>query len=142
MEKLIPEQPRLTQEEQAKRMERVALFEKTDCPTFQQGKPLDVRAVYEEFTEHYEVATEKYYEKRIEMTGVARKIGPDIHGKPAIELSDKVDGRCYALCIFQDDYFYSKVSVGDSVVCRGNFLRAREPFGAVLTKSELIEEGE
>lgn len=35
MNKLIPEQPRPTPEEQAKRMERVAYFEKNDCPTFE-----------------------------------------------------------------------------------------------------------
>lgn len=138
-EKLIPEQPRPTPEEQAKRMERVAYFEKNDCPAFRQDKPLDAKAVYEEFTEQYETAAEKYYEKRIEMTGIASKIGPDIHGKPSIELSDHADGRCYALYIFENDDFYSKVKVGDTVVCRGNFLRAREPFGAVLKKSELLE---
>lgn len=139
MEKLIPEQPRPTQEEQAKRMERVAYFEKNDCPTFVQDEPLDARAVYEEFVEQYDIAAEKYYEKRIEMIGVASKIGPDIHGKPSIEISDRADGRCYALYIFQNDDFYSKVSLGDTVVCRGNLLRAREPFGAVLKKSELLE---
>lgn len=139
MEKLIPEQPRPTPEEQSKRMERVAYFEKNDCPIFAQDEPLDAKAVYEEFIEQYEIAAEKYYEKRVTMIGVARKIGPDIHGKPSIELSDGVDGRCYALYIFEKDDFYSKVSVGDTVVCRGNFLRAREPFGAVLKKSELLE---
>ncbi len=139
IEKLIPEQPRPTPEEQTKRMERVAYFEKNDCPTFAQDEPLDAKAVYEEFVEHYDVAAEKYYEKRIEMFGIASKIGPDIHGKPSIELSDRVGGHCYALYIFQNDDFYCKVSLGDTVVCRGNFLRAREPFGAVLKKSELLE---
>ena len=137
-EKLIPEQPQLSPEEQAKRMERVAFFEKNDCPVFAQEKPLEAASVYREFTEQYEAAAEKYYEKRIEMTGIARKIGPDIHGKPSIELSDRADGRCYALFIFDSDEFYSRVSVGDTVVCRGNFLRAREPFGAVVKKSELL----
>lgn len=85
---------------------------------------------------------DKYYEKRIEMMGVASKIGPDIHGKPSIEISDSAHGRCYALYIFENDDFYSKVSVGDTVVCRGNFLRAREPFGAVLKKSELLKVNE
>lgn len=138
-EKLIPEHPRPTPEEQAKRMERVAFFEKNDCPTFSQNEPLDSKAVYDEFTEQYDTAAEKYYEKRIEMVGVVNKIGPDIHGKPSIELSDRVGGHCYALYIFENDDFYSKVSVGDTVVCRGNLLRAREPFGAVIKKSELIE---
>lgn len=137
--KLIPEQPRPTPEEQAKRMERVAFFEKNDCPIFPQDKPLSAKAVYEEFTEQYDGAAEKYYEKRIEMVGVASKIGPDIHGKPSIEMSDCADGRCYALYIFDKDDFYGRVAVGDIVVCRGNFLRVREPFGAVLKKSELLK---
>lgn len=141
-DKLIPEQPRPTPEEQAKRMERVAYFEKNDCPLFVQDEPLDAKAVYEEFVEQYDTAAQKYYEKRIEMIGIASKIGPDIHGKPSIEMSDRADGRCYAFYIFDKDDFYSKVSVGDTVVCRGNFLRAREPFGAVLKKSELLKVNE
>ena len=139
-EKLIPKQPAPSPEEQKKRMERVAYFETHDCPAFVQDSPLDAAAVYREFTELYETAAEKYYEKRVEMTGVVRKIGPDIHNKPSIEFSDRVDGRCYALFIFESDEFYSRISVGDTVVCRGNFLRAREPFGAVLKKSELIDD--
>ena len=120
-------------------MERVAFFETHDCPVFVQDAPLDAAAVYREFTEQYEAAAEKYYEKRVEMTGVVRKIGPDIHNKPSIELSDQVDGRCYALFIFESDEFYNRISVGNTVVCRGNFLRAREPFGAVLKKSEFVD---
>lgn len=138
-EKRIPDQTAPSPEEQAKRMERVAYFEVNDCPLFSQDKPLDAASVYEEFTEQYDRAAEKYYEKRIEMSGIVRRIGPDIHGKPSIELSDSADGRCCALYIFNDDAFYSKAAVGDTVVCRGNFLRAREPFGAVLKKSELLE---
>ena len=139
-ETLIPEQPAPSPKEQRKRMERVTFFETHDCPVLVQDSPLDVAAVYREFTEQYDAAAEKYYEKRVEMTGVVRKIGPDIHSKPSIEFSDRVDGRCYALFIFENDEFYSRISVGDTVICRGNFLRAREPFGAVLKKSELIDD--
>ena len=66
-EKLIPEQPALSAEEQKKRMERVAFFETHDCPVYAQDSPLDAAAVYREFTEQYEAAAEKYYEKRVEM---------------------------------------------------------------------------
>ena len=138
--KLIPEPPAPSSAEQRKRMERVAFFETHDCSAFVQDSPLDVAAVYREFTEQYEAAAEKYCEKRVEMTGVVRKIGPDIHNKPSIEFSDQVDGRCYALFIFESDEFYSRISVGDTVICRGNFLRAREPFGAVLKKSEIVND--
>lgn len=139
MEKLIPEQPRPTSDEQSKRMERIAFFEENDCVALNQGEPLNAKDVYKEFTEQYDIAAEKYYEKRVDMIGIANKIGADIHGKPYIELSDSVGGRCYALYIFPNDDFYGKVSVGDTVVCRGNFLRAREPFRAVIKKSELLE---
>ena len=138
-EKLIPEQPAPSPEEQRKRMDCVTFFETHDCPVFVQDAPLDAAAVYREFTEQYEAAAETYYEKRVEMTGVVRKIGPDIHNKPSIELSDRVDGRCYALFIFENDEFYGRISVGDTMTCRGNFLRAREPFGAVLKKSEFVD---
>ena len=106
-----------------------------------QEKPLDASAVYREFTEQYETAAEKYSEKRIEIMGVVRKIGPDIHGKPSIELSDRADGRCYVLFIFDSDEFYSRVSVGDTVVCRGNFLSARESFGAVIKRASFCRNG-
>ena len=52
-EKLIPEQPAPSPEEQRKRMERVAYFETHDCPAFVQDSPLDAAAVYREFTEQY-----------------------------------------------------------------------------------------
>ncbi|MBD5133343.1 MAG: hypothetical protein HDT38_02550 [Clostridiales bacterium] len=116
-EKLIPEQPAPSPEEQKKRMERVAFFETPDCSVFVQDAPLEAAAVYREFTEQYEAAAERYYEKRVEMTGVVRKIGPDIHNKPSIELSDWVDGRCYALFIFENDEFYGRIAVGNTVVC-------------------------
>lgn len=136
--KTIPSRRNLTPEEINKRREIVAYYEKHDCPSFNQNCPLDVLEVYNEFVNEFDKANEKYNEKRILMFGYAIKIGPDVHGKPAIELSDSSCGRCLALFVFENDDFYSKVKVGSKVVCRGNFLLAREPYGAVLKKSELV----
>lgn len=138
-EKRIPERKPLSPEEMEKRMKRIAELEKTDCPPLDGTAPIDAVSVYDCFVNNYEQAKAAFIEKRVDLTGVIIKIGPDIHGKPSIELSDKADGRCYALFVFPNDDFYGKVKEGDTVVCRGNLLSAREPYGAVLKKCELVE---
>lgn len=79
-----------------------------------------------------------YVDKRFEITGIAKRIGPDIHNKPSIEISDRVDGRTYALLIFPTDDHYSKVEVGDTVVVRANYLVMSNLFGTVMKFSELV----
>lgn len=67
------------------------------------------------------------------------KVGPDVHNKPAIEISDSVDGQCYALVIFPTDDFYSQVSVGDKVTVRANYLVFSNWLGVVMKHSELVQ---
>lgn len=138
-EKRIPERKPLSPEEMEKRMKQVSELEQTDCPPLDGIAPLEAVSVYDCFVNNYEQAKATFFEKRVDLIGVIIKIGLDIHGKPSIELSDKADGRCYALFVFPNDDFYGKVKEGDTVVCRGNLLNAREPYGAVLKKCELVE---
>jgi imidazolonepropionase-like amidohydrolase len=113
-------------------------IETTDMPLMEQEAPFEVRTLYEKFIENSEGALKTYEDKRFEVTGVAIKIGLDIHQKPSIEISDKVTGKCYALCIFPTDDFYSRVHVGDRVTVRANYLVTSNLFGVVMKHSELI----
>lgn len=80
----------------------------------------------------------KYVDKRFQVTGVAKKVGPDIHHKPSIEISDSVNGQTYALVIFPTKEHYKMVSVGDKVVVRANYLVMSNHFGTVMKFSELL----
>lgn len=125
-------------EEFQERMKRIAYFEQHDCEVLQQNEPLDPAAVYNAFIDDYDRAQTLYLEKRAELQGVINRIGPDIHSKPSIELTDRLGNRCYALFVFADDAFARSVSEGDEVVLRGNLLNAREPFGLTVKKCEIV----
>lgn len=128
----------LSPELEEKRTQHVRQMEREDCPAIQQNAPLAVEAVYDQFYEDFDGAWDVYFAKRMEMVGVITRIGPDWHGLPSLELSDQKDGRCYALFIARTEDLYNGISLGDTVVCRGNLINAREPFGAVMKKSEVI----
>lgn len=125
-------------EEFQERMKRIAYFEQNDCDALQQKEPLDPAAVYNAFIDDYDHAKTVYLEKRAELKGIVNRIGPDIHNKPSIELTDQIGNRCYALFVFADDSFARSVSEGDEVVLRGNLLNAREPFGLTVKKCEIV----
>ena len=118
--------------------EKTHVIETTPMPVLEQTSPFKAKSIVDEFTADAENFFKTYVDKRFEVTGVASKIGPDIHNKPSIEISDRKSGKCYALCIFPADDFYSKVSVGDTVTVRANYLVMSNRFGLVMKFSELI----
>lgn len=138
-ERTIPTRPPMTPEQRETSFQRIAHFEKEDCPAFCQEVPLNVKDIYEAFVEDFASAEETYFEKRVDVIGVVTRVGPDIHAKPSLELSDHEFGRHYALIVFPDDTIYRQASVGDTIVCRGNLLGAMETWGAVIKKSEVVE---
>lgn len=107
-------------------------------PILKQVSPFDVKTLYNEFISDEKTFFENYVDKRFEVTGIAKKVGPDIHNKPSIELSDCVDGKTYALVIFPTDDHYNKVKIGDIVVVRANYLVMSNHYGTVMKFSELI----
>lgn len=113
-------------------------IETTPMPVLHQDAPFHVKALHEEYTKNTERFLENYVDKRFEVTGIAKKIGPDVHNKPSIELSDSVTGQTYALTIFPTDDHYSKVAVGDRVTVRANYLVMSNLFGTVMKYSELV----
>lgn len=113
-------------------------IETTPMPILAQNSPFDVRALYEEYAADADAFMDKYVDKRFEVTGIAKKVGPDVHNKPSIEISDSVTGQTYALVIFPTDDHYSKVAVGDTVTVRANYLVMSNLFGTVMKYSELL----
>lgn len=107
-------------------------------PIMEQATPFDAKTLFDEFEFNADAFFSKYVDKRFEITGIAKKIGPDIHNKPSIEISDSVGGRTYALLIFPTDDHYNKLEVGDTVVVRANYLVMSNLFGTVMKFSELV----
>lgn len=110
-----------------------------ESPLLAQTTPIDAKELYFSFDENLKAAEKKYAYYRFDVSGVVTKVGLDVHNKPSIELSDEVGGKCYTLCVFNSDEIYSKISVGDRVVLRGNYLIASSLFGIVLKNSEVVE---
>lgn len=113
-------------------------IETTAMPLMAQDAPFEAKALYCEFTADADSFFAKYTDKRFEITGIAKKIGPDIHNKPSIEISDSANGQTYSLVIFPTDSHYKKVAVGDRVVVRANYLVMSNHYGTVMKYSELI----
>ena len=118
--------------------EKTHRIETTDMPRLKQSAPLAVAALLAEFEADMQKFLDKYQDKRFEVTGIAVKIGPDVHNKPSIELAAEAGSKTCALTIFPTDDHYSKVSVGDKVVVRANYLVMSNWFGTVMKHSELV----
>lgn len=121
--------------------EKTHKIETKPMPILPQEAPFDAKTLYDAFSADLNAALDIYENKRFEVTGVVVKIGPDIHNKPSIELSDHIGGQTYALIIFPTDDHYGKVSVGDKVTVRANYLVFCNRFGIVMKYSELISVG-
>lgn len=113
-------------------------IETTAMPLLLQDAPFAAKTLCDEFYTDADSFYEKYADKRFEVTGIAKKIGPDIHNKPSIELSDSKNGRTFALVIFPTDEHYGKVEIGDRVVARANYLVMSNRYGLVMKFSELV----
>lgn len=113
-------------------------IETTVMPALEQDVPFGVKTLHDEFIADADIFFAKYVDKRFEVTGIAKKVGPDIHNKPSIEISDCIDAQTYALVIFPTDAHYSKVEVGDTVIVRANYLVMSNHYGTVMKYSELV----
>ena len=113
-------------------------LETQDSPLLEQSEPISSLELYELFCNDFDKALNIYEDKRFEICGTAIKVGADGHNKPSIQLSDKINGRCHVLCVFPSEDIYAKVSVGDKIVVRGNYLVMCNLFGIVIKKCEVI----
>ena len=118
--------------------EKTHLIETTPLPILAQDAPFPVKDFVAEFHADADQFFAMYMDKRFEVTGVAKKVGPDGHNKPSIEIADCVNGQTYALVIFPNDDHYTKVRIGDTVTVRANYLVMCNRYGIVMKHSELV----
>lgn len=117
---------------------KTARIETRPMPILSQNESFDAKALFEEFCENSDEFFAHYVDKRFCITGIAKKVGPDIHNKPSIELSDTASGKTYALVIFPTDEHYGRVQVGNTVTVCANYLVMSNLFGTVMKYSELV----
>ena len=120
---------------------RIRHLQETDAPRFDGTEPVDAVALYQELLTDYDNAFPKYYEKRIRLTGIVSKIEPDEFGAPSFQFTDEQGSRCYGLIVFPNEDIYTQVKEGERVEIIGNIIFIREPYGLVVKKCELWNEG-
>ena len=108
-------------------------------PEMVQDEPFQATALYQAFDADTEGMQQKFMYFRFEIEGDASKVQYDIHGLPSVELSDRIGGKCYSLCVFNDPDILQKVQPGDHVVISGNYLTASSTWGVVLKNSALMK---
>ena len=77
---------------------------------------------------------------RVNISGYAVKVGPDVYGLPSVELSDTKGGKARALCVlpFSDYLKLRHVSKGDKVVMNGEVRGYIDEYDIVLVKQSKI----
>lgn len=77
---------------------------------------------------------------KVNITGYAVKVGPDVYGLPSVELSEKKGGKTRTLCVlpFSDYLKLRHVSKGDKVVMNGEVRGYSGEYDFVLVKQSKI----
>lgn len=121
---------------------KTAKIETRPMPILSQNEPFAVKTLFEEFLENNDDFFAHYVDKRFCVTGVAKKVGPDIHNKPSIELSDAVSGKTYlqVLCVDDTlDLLAISLPPGSGKTTLAlfllSFLAGRDPNNPILTGS-------
>lgn len=117
------------------KMDRVA---KEIMPLFEQDAPFDCKEINERINTEADLDAKLEY-KRLDITGVASRFGTNPYKAPSIELSDEVNGKCYAFAVWEGDGVYGEVSEGDVITVRGNYLWCNPEFGVVIKNPEILE---
>ena len=78
-----------------------------------------------------------YTGENITVLGVVVYKGPDIHGLPSLELSDKVNGTSHVLCVFDSVNSLNKISKGDNLTISGKFHIVSSSDMVVLKQSKV-----
>ncbi|MBD5352054.1 MAG: hypothetical protein HDR86_04415 [Bacteroides sp.] len=77
---------------------------------------------------------------KVNISGYAVKVGPDVYGLPSVELSETKGGKVRALCVlpFTDYLKLRHVSKGDQVVMQGEVRGYADEYDFVLVKQSKI----
>ena len=78
---------------------------------------------------------------KVNISGYAVKVGPDVYGLPSVELSDTKGGKTRILCVlpFSDYLKLRHVSKGDKVTLKGEVRGYADEYDFVLVKQSKIE---
>ena len=77
---------------------------------------------------------------KVNISGYAVKVGPDVYGLPSVELSDTKGGKTRILCVlpFTDYLKLRHVSKGDKVTLKGEVRGYADVYDFVLVKQSKI----
>ena len=102
-------------------------------------KVFNAKNLHQEFLSMPEESLKKYSGTRIQISGIAIKVEIDIHGLPSVQVSDKLNGDIYILCVFNDNNILKEVEKGNNVVIEGNYLLYNKNYGIVLKNCQMIK---
>ena len=77
---------------------------------------------------------------KVNISGYAVKVGPDVYGLPSVELSETKGGKTRILCVlpFTDYLKLRHVSKGDKVTLKGEVRGYADEYDFVLVKQSTI----
>lgn len=107
------------------------------------SKKIDTKSVnaynlLEEYKKDPSKKQPTYTGENIVTSGVVVYKGPDIHGLPSLELSNKENGTSYVLCVFDSFDSLNKVSKGDNLTISGKFHIVSSNEMVVLKQSQIL----
>ena len=78
---------------------------------------------------------------RVNISGYAVKVGPDVYGLPSVEVSESKDGRARTLCVlpFTDYLKLRHVHKGDKVMINGEVRGYVPQYDVILMKQSTIK---
>ena len=77
---------------------------------------------------------------KVNISGYAVKVGPDVYGLPSVELSETKGGKARTLCVlpFTDYLKLRHVSKGDKVIMNGEVRGYSDEYDIVVVKQSKI----
>ena len=99
---------------------------------------IEAKTLYDAFKQGKEAP----YKKRMQISGIATFVGPDVYALPSVELSESKDVKGRVLCVlpFSDYLKLRKVSKKDRVTMEGNVLGFADEYDIVVVKQcKIIE---
>ena len=101
-------------------------------------KSINAYNLLEEYKKDPSKRQPTYTGENITVSGVVVYNGPDIHGLPSLELSDKANGTSYVLCVFDSFDSINKISKGDNLTVSGKFHIISSNEMVVLKQSQTL----
>ena len=101
-------------------------------------KSINAYNLLEEYKKDPSKRQPTYTGENITVSGVVVYNGPDIHGLPSLELSNKENGTSYVLCVFDSFDSLNKISKGDNLTISGKFHIISSAEMIVLKQSQVL----